>query len=38
MDIYRECVEQYGFIYWEIFVFGIEFVYISDLKDIEEVF
>eukprot|EP00105_Crassostrea_gigas_P024628 XP_011444932.1 PREDICTED: cytochrome P450 27C1 [Crassostrea gigas] len=38
MDIHRECVEQYGPIYRETFVPGIEFVHISDPKDIEEVF
>lgn len=38
MDIHRECVEQYGSIYRETFVPGIEFVHISDPKDIEEVF
>lgn len=38
MDMHRECAEQYGSIYREIFVPGIEFVHISDPKDIEEVF
>lgn len=38
MDMHRECAEQYGSIYREIFVPGVEFVHISDPKDIEEVF
>ncbi|XP_022338731.1 cytochrome P450 302a1, mitochondrial-like [Crassostrea virginica] len=38
MDMHKECAEQYGPIYRETILPGLEFVHISDPKDIEEVF
>lgn len=36
--MHKECAEQYGPIYRETILPGLEFVHISDPKDIEEVF
>lgn len=38
MDMHKECTEEYGSIYRETVLPGIEMVHISDPKDFEEVF